>query len=302
MCILDVVNNVVIIVMATPTRRGDPRHWILGTAPTSLDKTIKGGKLPTRKQVLLAFQARADESKHSGGRYLFNAAKETVIQEIVPIYGKAKIGTKKVDVMARDILKLQKQYQEMNKKNKDATRESDDVTKFKNKLEQTMPFWTKVTAAQVKEPEDRAYLESMQTDRKCTMAGVDKKDEKAQKKRSDRMAAERKLIEQEQQRLEASRSTSTTSDEEELIESVDADVEMEEVVPDKGDQRSHKRVVKSGETLFIPHNILSSPAMISVADRNKVSHTALASIVNTLISTCGGDIEKFSVSASSSYR
>ena len=63
-------------------------------------------------------------------------------------------------------------------------------------------------------------------------------------------------------------------------------------------QRSHKRVVKKGTMIFIPHDVLKHPFLVSSNARNKLSTTAISNniehlylyvMVTTLISVCHGD-------------
>ena len=39
--------------------------------------------------------------------------------------------------------------------------------------------------------------------------------------------------------------------------------------------RSHKRTIKTGTSVVIPHDILKDKNLVSVATRNKISHTGL---------------------------
>ena len=56
-------------------------------------------------------------------------------------------------------------------------------------------------------------------------------------------------------------------------------------------KRSHKRTVKVGTTITVPHDVMRSKCLMSVAVRNKVSPTALASIVGAIIDESGGNKE-----------
>ena len=50
-------------------------------------------------------------------------------------------------------------------------------------------------------------------------------------------------------------------------------------------KRIHKRMVKSGVTIFIPHYILKSKEMVSCSMRNNNSSTQLSAIVHTVSMT-----------------
>ena len=48
-------------------------------------------------------------------------------------------------------------------------------------------------------------------------------------------------------------------------------------------ERSHKRVVKSETDMHIPHDVLSSPILNSVAIRNKITPTKISAIIEAFI-------------------
>ncbi|MCP4269200.1 MAG: hypothetical protein GY777_27135 [Candidatus Brocadiaceae bacterium] len=59
---------------------------------------------------------------------------------------------------------------------------------------------------------------------------------------------------------------------------------------------------KTGASLYIDPNILGAPAVVSAANRNKVSHTAMAQIIRSVVKESGGDPKIFNLSASSAFR
>ena len=165
--------------MATSTRQKDVKTWLLGTTVNVIDKTITSAKLPTYKQVLVAFLARLEEDKllhgKTQGKFLHKAALSTVEEDIVPIYGKAKVKTKSVSCMTNDVLKFYSRY---DKAMKVPTARRDKptglVVEFKNILDKTMVLWCPKEAA--KHEDDKTFLENLKTDRTFTMGGVDKID------------------------------------------------------------------------------------------------------------------------------
>ena len=67
-------------------------------------------------------------------------------------------------------------------------------------------------------------------------------------------------------------------------------------------KRSHKRVVKEGTMIFIPHDVLKHPSLVSSNARNKLLTTAISSTIETLISVCDGDPRAVSLHYSTVHR
>ena len=65
---------------------------------------------------------------------------------------------------------------------------------------------------------------------------------------------------------------------------------------------NHKRTVKTGTNIFVPHDILRSKKLQSTAIRNNISPVGLAAIVQSLIETCGGEKEKVNLHHSQCHR
>ena len=65
---------------------------------------------------------------------------------------------------------------------------------------------------------------------------------------------------------------------------------------------SHKRIKKTGTSVFFSHDILKSPDVVSTATRNNVTPTALSEIAKSLISVGGGDPDKVCLNYSTAYR
>ena len=56
---------------------------------------------------------------------------------------------------------------------------------------------------------------------------------------------------------------------------------------------SHKRMKETGSFIFLSHDILKSPDVVSTATRNNVTPTALSEIVKCLISAGGGTLTEY---------
>ena len=61
-------------------------------------------------------------------------------------------------------------------------------------------------------------------------------------------------------------------------------------------KRSHKRTVKTGVEVFIPHDFLKSPKVVQSLVRNNISSTAISAVMHTIIESFGGETEKLSLS------
>ena len=120
------------------TRKKDPRLKILKRTPGVEDIEIKGSQLPTREQVLLSYQAQIDQQNH--GLRCQRTVIKAIIGNVKTIYTKANITVKDESGMFRDIEKLVKEYQKVNKCITDAS-----ISKFNTYLEETMPFWPRNT-------------------------------------------------------------------------------------------------------------------------------------------------------------
>ena len=91
--------------------------FLLGSSVTSDDVKILGSKLPTVRQVLRSFIAKHQEllSSPSHGLTKHNAATLTVRQQLVPIYGRAKIPTKDENNVAHAITGVYKVVEQLKK-------------------------------------------------------------------------------------------------------------------------------------------------------------------------------------------
>ena len=142
--------------------------FLLGRLPSISDRTITGNRLPTYRQVLMCFLSYRSEYRNKTGAR--NAANMT-IREVLPFYIKAGIQTCLQQNMAAKVIQLDDKLKKLMKGLK--RRDSLECEDLKNKLDLTMPFWTKNAMDCLKSEEDRAFLVSMQTDRKMCFAQCD---------------------------------------------------------------------------------------------------------------------------------
>ena len=121
------------------SRHKDPHYFLLSTKPNNEDKHIKGNKLPTRKEVLLAFIVRKEEIQKSynygGFKLLHSAALSTVREEIVRLYEICCIPMKSEENMALEILKMYETMQNVMKispAHRESESSEEKISTFKN--------------------------------------------------------------------------------------------------------------------------------------------------------------------------
>lgn len=281
----------------------DPKYFLLETNVTTDDIQIKSSKLPTIKQVLLSFLARKQElrSHDKSHKIVFKAASMTVDEEIVKIYEQARIPIQDRKNMAHEIIKLYESMENLIRIPKDRRNFGSSkykIEKFKNDLNNTMKLWPKNVDDNIEFDEDRVFLRDMQSDRKFTMGGVDKNLSKTEKQIAHRQIAQlkRKNSEEERRLSQENQGTSSTFD---ISDGTDSDDTPSIPIATKA---SHKRLSKTGVNLFMPHDILKKPAVVSSAIRNKITPTALSAIVSSIVTSCGADPEKLNLHFTQSYR
>lgn len=279
---------------------------ILGTTPGIDDKEIKGRKLPTKRQVILCLLANLKD-------LTFNDALSLTIDNVLKHYSKANIPTisgrnniGKIIKEAHDEYMMLMKYNE-NRRHLD----NPGIKKFMSTLDATMKFYKKSVLQDMeaqkrhkttKEKEsidaDIAFMQSMITDRKASYSGIDKVNAKVVEKRQKRTYDEafpkrdHSVMFKETVELEP---TSSSSD-----ESVGGTAGPSSTCSEI--ERRHRREIKSGEHIFVPHDILKNPNVVAWSVRNNVSNTKMNSFVHMMVSVCGGDVSKINLSASSAHR
>ena len=142
----------------------------------------------------------------------------------------------------------------------------------------------------------------MMTDRKCSMGGIDQPLAKKEAKIFERKQAEIKRREKCQ--MESKEKTvhvascSIENDNLSALEDFDDDdVEFEpEIASTPKPNRSHKRTIKTGLDIFIPHDFLKSPKVIQTLVRNKVSSTAISAVMSSIVESVGGETDRLNLS------
>ena len=82
----------------------------------------------------------------------------------------------------------------------------------------------------------------------------------------------------------------------------DSEVAELDIPSDSTSSKHHTRMLKTGEMLFVPYNILQNDAVTSVGIRNNISPAVMSAVLSTLIVACNGDPAKFTLSYAQSFR
>ena len=216
--------------------------------------------------------------------------------------------------MAEKILALFKEYENLRKINPNRRENHPLIKEFKDKLGITMQFWPRNALAKMEQSkvkkclfeiaaidEDISFLNSMMTDRAAQYSSVDVKMSKIDtwrlvcKQEGPRMKENLKK----RQQLDATLAQLSASSEDEHTDEEDATVPIYFLSTPK---RSHKRVVKTGTNIFVPHDILKSPKVVSTSTRNKITPTAMSATLTSIIAACGGNTHSVNLHWSTAYR
>ncbi|KAJ4931376.1 hypothetical protein JOQ06_025673 [Pogonophryne albipinna] len=247
----------------------------LGPSITSENGIITGAKLPTGRQILRCMLAKKPGA--NGALSQFEATKG-VLEQVRPFY-------KMVDLVNANN-KLRKISQA--KRSSETT--AKQLEKMECKLDATFPLWPPNVEKLIDNPEDLAFLASMKTDRVSTFGVLDKKLQREVKRREERQAtaaARQSRCEKELEEMTAMSSLVSESDEE-------PEEDANTVCPTSEGEPSHKRK-KTGTNVFIPHDILSQPSVVSLATRLKMSPTQQAAFKRGLVAESGGAEEQTAV-------
>ena len=290
-------------------RRSNNRLQVLSVSPGVEHLHITGTRLPTYGQVLLCYMATSEKKRAEDSTKnvkLNNTVEDLVLKEVSHHYSKANIVMKLPYKCAEDIRKIHDEFRRVNKKKNPSRIES-----FRAKLKTTMPFWPRniiklmedklsnnLTTKLEKERlrEDIPYLKSMMGNRVATYSSGDENHQKLTAAKRKREAEKVSSLKQQKDQHEQISSYSRNFD-----EINDGEESQEEPFVPPPPKRSHKRTVKVGTTITVPHNVLKSKNLVSTSVRNKVSPTALAGIVSALIDNTGGNKNAVTLSYTRTY-
>lgn len=280
--------------------------------------SITGKRLPTYKQVLLCLLSHLEKCRRedaSRNEPLLRECSNIVLSEVLVHYRCAHVPTVSEKRMREKIEGLYSEYRSCMKVGTKARSTRDQVLKFQGNFDKTMPFWSKDVleimemskrgkSASEKQAiqEDIQFLLSMMSDRIAQYTCLDDSFNKRTEQREERKEREKqsclKRKHEESIRREEERKTIGEKEMSEWLDGVAFDEPMAEPSP----KVPHVRSVKTGTYVFISHDLLKHPTLVSTYMRNQVSTTAMASILRDIITIGGGDPTAVNLSYSSGYR
>lgn len=267
----------------------------IGSAVTESDAFITGSRLPTSRQILRSVLFHLNDGA-SINRTKYEAAK-IVYEQILPFYDKGGVPMLEEQTCCQKIVKLLEENVKLRRIPK-ARRKTESViiklNDYNENISKTFPLWVKNAENVIQNVEDLAFLKSMKTDRKATIAGVDsvtltklkRKEEKLQNNEK-----RRKISDAETKEMFSTRTLESSTSEESEGENVN--FTQRPTTP-----KSHKRTKRTGTEAFVPHDILKSPRLVSLAARIKMTPAEQAAYTKAFVDEIGGDVSKISSSYS----
>ena len=299
------------------TRAKDNAFVILGQSPSSEDLSISGQKLPTNKQILLCLLAHIEKLRRedlSKNKKIVPIAIKLVEEEALAHYRKAAIPFLTSKQINKRILALYEKFQLIRKLKRGKVYDGSNksISEFRIQLTQTMPLYPKnaielmlkekkgkLESEKMSIDEDIEFLKNMMTTRTAHYASLDKITTNLKRKRGARK--EKDLAR-----------AGTSRDDDPYVVETSTTEGMADLAPGDTDltpiecssstpPRRHRRLKKTGEALFIPHDILQRERIVSNYTRNNMSITTVASFLRDLIVECGGDPDKFVLNYATVY-
>ena len=280
---------------------------------------ISGKKLPSFHQILLCLLSHIEKLRkedRTKNNKILPTAVNSVIDQALVHYNKSAIPVLSSKELPKRIIKLYHQYQSICKIKRGKNFESNKrIIDFRRQLNETMPLYPKnvieiMEKAKVGKlemekksiDEDIEFVKNMMTTRTASYTCLDKTTTKLMQKRQSRQ--------EDEERRHARAATSRDNDP--YVTDTTTDAAMADLTPGDTDvipdgaasstpKRPHRRLKRTGETLFIPHDILKRERIVSNYTRNRMSITSVASFMRDLIVECGGDPEKFILNYSTVY-
>ena len=266
-------------------RSSDTCFKLIEISPGTEHLEITGCRLPTYEQVLLSYMSNMNKIRSenaSNKQKLKGVVSNIVAQQVLRHYQKAGIASKPLKVIKDDVQKVQIEYEQINKK-KNPKR----ISEFRQKLRKTIPLWKKNTINDMKSSlsspipladkqmikTDIEFLQSMMSDRLATYASMDLSNSIRKEKRYARQEQEETRIAQEAERQGSSIMSTVLQDSGRDTDGDDVD-DVNNMFITPPTKKPHKRTVKTGTTIALPHDFLKSPTLVSALVRNKITPTA----------------------------
>lgn len=287
---------------ATRTRKA-AEIFGLGSGITTTDSQITGSRLPTSRQVLRCFMFHQQKGT-STRQTKFETAK-IVLSQVSEFYRKANIPMISDKKACQKIIKLADDNAKLRsipfaRRTRPAT--LNKLKCMETELNKTFQIWPSNAADLISIPEDLQFLESMKTDRLATFGCTDKLlSDKLQRKAARASAEMKRRDEAHQEMAEASTSFQTfscseqSSSENESTTASDTEYGVAST-SSTSTPSNHQRMVRTGSQVFIPHDILKSPKLVSLSTRMKISPAQQAAFTEVLIEEAGGDPSRIATS------
>jgi hypothetical protein len=277
----------------------------LGAGITELDEGITGCRLPTNEQVIRCYMFHRNEGSAQGtasNRTKRDNAK-IVLDKIIPFYLKGSIPMISEKSSCQKIVELVEKnakLREIPVNRRSTTAVLAKLKAMENDLQKTFPLWTRDAEKVMKSQEDIKFLMSMKTDRVASFGVHDKALASQIKRKESRTQKHKQYKEKAEKEIEvASQTVQLTDSESGSDEDVNAD---DLAIASTSQAKTHHRVARPGTAAFIPHDILKSPKLVSLATRMKLSPAEQAAYTEAIIEESGGDKSKISISYATADR
>jgi len=274
----------------------------IGTGITRADAEITGSKLPTNSQILRCYMFHQHEGLTLNRTRHENA--KIVLKQIIPFYNKANIPTITEKKACEKIISLFQKNAKLRELPVNRRSSSSAQAKLKEteiELSKTFPIWARDAEKIMKNKEDLEFLQSMKMDRVASFGSHDRKlaSQLKRKEARTKKQEERRMRAEEEGKKSISSIGVITSSEGSSSE-VECDSPFK--IPPQTPVKAHRRETRTGTAAFIPHDILKSPKVVSLATRMKLSPAQQAAFTQTIIQESGGDTSKVSISYATADR
>jgi hypothetical protein len=293
--------------------RGASQLFGLDGAICNDDAVITGSRLPTCLQVLRCMMYHCNSAANMkrpgavGATSRFTTAK-LVLEQVATFYEKANIPMVTDRRACEKIVKLldaNNKLRSITKDRRGTAATQKKMEEHQKMLQSTFQLWPPDAERLIKNDEDRAFLQSMKTDRAASFGSFDKKLALTVQRRHQRDAAAAERAKRARCDCEvaakAAISTGFTSSDDSDCDTA----EQQETTSGatKGDVSSRittsRRKKQTGTSLYVPPNVRSNPNIVSMAnstENDTDSPTQQAAFTQSLISECGGDVSMVAAS------
>jgi len=270
-----------------------------GAGITSADSEITGAKLPSNNQVLRCYMFYQREGLPLNRTRHQNA--KIVLRQIIPFYQKANIPIiteKKACEKIIALFQKNAKLRELPVDRRSSPSAQNKLAEAEADLMKTFPIWAKNVESLIKNEEDLEFLQSMKTDRVASFGSHDRKLASQWKRKQAKIKKEEDRRIRAQAEVKPCTSTSSavefTSSSEASSSDTEHDIDSTFKIPHTP-AKCHRRDTRTGTPAFVPHNILKSPKVVSLATRMKLTPAQQAAFPPAIIEESGGDTSKVSV-------